>query len=317
MKLFKRLDNLFITLWVQIRDSYLYLFRHAIIVNGYVDDHTWRGIRHRNWGDDLNYYFLQEITGRPVVFYHNFKLAQWLHFKNYVCIGTLIDAKNCVTAESVIWGAGVSGLERSFVHPVKVLAVRGPLTKDYCERYGVACPNIFGDPALLLSLIYNPSNNRLPKKKIGLIPNVADMEHPVIKELVESNNSDFELIDLSSYSEWTEVINKIAMCRCVFSSSLHGIIVSDVYQVHNCWIKLSGKAIVGHLKFKDYLASVGRDERSALKIESIQDLYEFSNTENYFSMADKEIIECLQKDLLRVSPLRLKTVGLSISSSKF
>lgn len=300
-----------------MRDLYLYFFRHAIIVNGYVDDHTWRGIRHRNWGDDLNYYFLQELTGHPVVFYHNFKLAQWLHFKNHICIGTLIDARNYVTAESVIWGAGVSGLERSFVHPIKVLAVRGPLTKDYCERYGVACPNIFGDPALLLSLIYNPCNNRLPKKKIGLIPNVADMEHPVIKELVESNNNDFELIDLSSYSEWTDVINKISMCRCVFSSSLHGIIVSDVYQVHNCWIKLSGKAIVGHLKFIDYLASVGRDERNALKIESIQDLYEFSNTENYFSMADKERIECLQNGLLRASPFRLKTVGLSFSSSKF
>jgi pyruvyltransferase len=82
-----------ITLWVQIRDMYLYFFRHALILNAYVDDHTWCGIRHRNWGDDLNYYFIHLISGRPVVFYHNFWLAKKLHFTNYLCIGTLLDAR--------------------------------------------------------------------------------------------------------------------------------------------------------------------------------------------------------------------------------
>ena len=77
-------------------------FRHAIIVNGYVDDYTWQGIRHRNWGDDLNYYFLRELTGRPVIFYHNFKLAKWLHFKNYLCIGTLLDAVNYSNTQTIV-----------------------------------------------------------------------------------------------------------------------------------------------------------------------------------------------------------------------
>ena len=101
----------------QINNIILYLFKHAIIVNGYVDDHTWRGIRHRNWGDDLNYYFLRELTGRPVVMYHNFKLAKWFRLKNYLCIGTLLDAVNYSNAQTIVWGSGVSGQERSFVHP--------------------------------------------------------------------------------------------------------------------------------------------------------------------------------------------------------
>lgn len=70
-----------VTVWVQVRDLYLFLFRRALILNSYVDDHTWRGIRHRNWGDDLNYYFVKLMTGRPVVFYHNFKIAHWLRLK--------------------------------------------------------------------------------------------------------------------------------------------------------------------------------------------------------------------------------------------
>ena len=48
-----------VSLWVQIRDLYLYLFKRAIIVNAWIDDHTWRGLNHRNWGDDINYYFLR------------------------------------------------------------------------------------------------------------------------------------------------------------------------------------------------------------------------------------------------------------------
>ena len=103
------MKNKIITLWIQLRDLFLYIFRHAIIVNGYVDDHTWLGIRHRNWGDDLNYYMIGLLTGRPVIFYHNFRLAKWLHLKNYLCIGTLLDAVNYSNSNTIVWGSGVSG----------------------------------------------------------------------------------------------------------------------------------------------------------------------------------------------------------------
>ena len=76
-----------ISIWVQIRNLWLYYFRHAIIVNCWVDDHTWSGINHRNWGDDLNYYFIKLLTGRPVVTLFNFRLARRRNFKNFMCIG--------------------------------------------------------------------------------------------------------------------------------------------------------------------------------------------------------------------------------------
>ena len=299
----KIIEEKLITVWVQIRDLYLYFFRHAIIVNGYVDDLTWQGIRHRNWGDDLNYYFLRELTGRHVIFYHNFKFAKWLHLKNYLCIGTLIDAKNCVNTQSVVWGAGVSGLERSFIHPAIIHAVRGPQTKVFCDRYGAKCPEVYGDPALLLSLIYNP-NTINKKKKIGVIPNIADFNHPFIKDLMKVVNADYELINLSKYNNWTDVIDKICSCSCIFSSSLHGIIVSDVYQIPNCWISLTGKAIVGKLKFCDYASSVGRDFDKPIKIENISDLMGLSD--DVFSCADPEIIKKLQEGLIKVAPFKLK-----------
>ncbi len=308
MKFLGTLGDKLITLWVQIRDLYLYAFRHAIIVNGYVDDHTWRGIRHRNWGDDLNYYFLQELTGRPVIFYHNFKIAKLLHLKNYLCIGTIIDALNVVNMQSIIWGSGVSGLERSFVHPDNILSVRGPKTREFCIRYGIDCPEFYGDPALLLPLLYqSPPQNLIPRYRLGIIPNIADMDHPVIVALLHNAPASIKIIDMSHYNCWKDIIDLICSCDYILSSSLHGLIVSDVYQIPNRWISITGKAIVGYLKFLDYFDSVERYIEKPVHIEKIVDIADLAgHPDLYFSCADLERIKELQQGLIEVAPFKLK-----------
>lgn len=331
-----KLKNWILTFWVQIRDMYLYFFRHAIIVNGYVDDHTWRGIRHRNWGDDLNYYFLQELIGRPVVMYHNFKLAQWLHLKNYLCVGTLLDAVNYTNAQTVVWGSGVSGQERTFVNPNNILAVRGPKTKEFCDRYGVDCPEVYGDPALLLPLVYNPRerfkvpssrfqvqssniqdekdplktrNQKLETKRyrLGIIPHVVDQQHQVIREIKEKYADEILVIDLAHYEKWTDVIDQICSCERILSSSLHGLIVSDAYQIPNCWVELTGRISGGHFKYYDYASSVERSFEKPFKIGNsavVCDLID--HADDVFSKADAEIIKALQQGLIRVAPFQIK-----------
>lgn len=327
-----RLKNLLLTLWVQIRDMYMYLFRHAIIVNGYVDDHTWQGILHRNWGDDLNYYFLRELTGRPVVFYHNFKFAKWWHLQNYLCIGTLLDAVNYTNAHTVVWGSGVSGQERKFVHPNNMLAVRGPKTKEFCNRYGVSCPEVYGDPALLLPLVYNPRerfkvpcskfqvqssniqdekdplntrNQELETKRyrLGIVPHVVDQQHPVISEIKEKYADEILVIDLAHYEKWTDVIDQICSCERILSSSLHGLIVSDVYQIPNCWIELTGNISGGHFKYYDYASSVNRKFVAPYIIRSLDDVENCKTT-----FASNERIKSVQASLISNSPFKLKTI---------
>jgi len=346
-----RLISLLLTIWVQIRDLYLYFFRRAIIVNGYVDDHSWRGIRHRNWGDDLNYYFLRELTRQPVVMYHNFKLAKWLHLKNYLCIGTLLDAVNYSNAQTIVWGSGVSGQERSFVHPDNILAVRGPKTKGFCDRYGVQCPEVYGDPALLLPLVYKPEvgfkvqgsrfkvqssfsvkttkaakpstndesiaqTEETPSLRgrardgapyrLGIIPHVVDLHHPVIEEIRDKHPDEILIIDLAHYEKWTDVIDQICSCERILSSSLHGLIVSDVYQVPSCWIELSGKISGGYFKFVDYAFSVGRDFSNPLRIEKFADIANVLDyVDLHFSCADAEKVKELQQGLIKVAPFKL------------
>lgn len=284
--------------WVQLRDFYLFFFRHAIIVNGYVDDHTWRGIRHRNWGDDLNYYFLKELTGRPIVFYHNFKLAKLLKLKNYLCIGTLLDAVNYSNAETIVWGSGVSGQERTFIHPESIKAVRGVKTKEFCDRYKVACPKVIGDPALLLPLVYKPSVKK--RYRLGIIPHVVDQKHPVINELKEKYCESVLIIDLANYRKWTDVIDQICSCEQILSSSLHGLIVSDAYQVPNCWIELTGNISGGHFKFLDYASSVERKFVSPIKINSVESLFSLK-----VDNASSDKISELQNDLISSCPFKI------------
>lgn len=306
-----------LTLWVQIRDVYLYFFRHTIIVNGYVDDHTWCGIRHRNWGDDLNYYFLRELTGRPVVMYHNFKFAKWFRLKNYLCIGTLLDAVNYSNSQTIVWGSGVSGQERTFVNPQKILSVRGPKTKEFCDRYCVQCPEVFGDPALLLPLVYQPRRGvqclkaassvqevQKASYRLGIIPHVVDLHHPVIEEIREKHADEILIIDLAHYKKWTDVIDQICSCERILSSSLHGLIVSDAYQVPSCWIELSGNISGGYFKFLDYASSVERDFNKPSRIVKVADIVK--HTDLYFSCADVDKVQELQQGLVKVAPFKLR-----------
>lgn len=299
-----------LTSWVQIRDLYLYMFRHAIIVNGYVDDHTWHGMRHRNWGDDLNYYFLRELTGRPVVFYNNFKFAKRLKLKNYLCIGTLLDAVNYANAQTIVWGSGVSGQERSFVHPENILAVRGKKTKEFCDRYNVKCPEVYGDSALLLPLVYQPKGWKLKPEttryRLGIIPHVVDLHHPVIEEIRKEHADEILIIDLAHYEKWTDVIDQICSCDRILSSSLHGIITSDAYGIPNCWIELSGKVLAGYFKYLDYASSVDRQFEKPIQINETTDITNL--TDSLFSCADREKIKELQQGLLAVAPFKCKAL---------
>ena len=257
-------------IWRELSNIYMLLFRQALVINAYVDTKSWVGISSRNWGDDLNYYFLKIISNRPVVIYQSFWLARKLKLKNYLCIGTLLDAVNYSNRSTVVWGTGVSGQDRDFVFPKKICSVRGRKTYEFLKNRGIECPSVFGDPALLLPRFYTPQ--RMEKRyKLGIIPHVIDWDYDVMRKIRKERN-DTLVIDLAHYDKWTDVIDQICSCEAIASSSLHGLIVSDAYNVPNCWITLSGKISGGLFKFFDYFSSVGREEAGPEKVERMSDL---------------------------------------------
>ena len=308
-----------ISIWVQLRDLYLFIFRHAIIVNAWLDDHTWIGINHRNWGDDINYYFIRELTGRSVISLFNFRLARRFRFKNFLCIGSLLGMPGYANDKTIVWGAGSFGKLKGAV-PSRICSVRGKLTHDILVEKGFECPEVYGDPALLLPLVYQPRRGvqcstvassvqevQKASYRLGIIPHVIDLHHPVIEEIREKHADEILIIDLAHYKKWTDVIDQICSCERILSSSLHGLIVSDAYQVPNCWIELSGKLIGGHYKFYDYASSVDRVFDSPFHIEKFADLANLNDhADLYFSCVDSNRLRDLQRCLIETAPFKLK-----------
>lgn len=302
-----------ISFWVQLRDLYLYLFRHAIIVNAWIDDHTWHGIHHRNWGDDINYYFIKELTGRPVITLYNFRLARKFKFKNYLCIGSLLGLSDYTNENTIVWGAGSFGKLKG-VLPHNICAVRGQLTRKILLGKGTECPEIYGDPALLLPVFYSPSSDNLSSStyKVGIIPHISELKHPTVEE-IRRKHPEILIIDLAHYKKWTDVIDQIYSCECILSSSLHGLIVSDAYGIPNCWIKLSGKILGGDFKYLDYASSVGREFEKPLSISCCSDIEKtfidilpsISQQPTAY-LAKKNSIKKIQEELLRVAPFKIK-----------
>ena len=219
-------------------------------------------VLHSNLGDELNFYIFKSFTNKSL-----FNLSNILISKqdNIMAIGSIIESHT--NKDSIIWGSGAmyGGSYKLREKPKKVLAVRGPLTREYLLSQDVECPEIYGDPALLLPKIYQPKV--VKRYKLGVIPHYVDNDSEYISYL--KKDPDVKIISLRGYNNWQDIIDEICECEFIVSSSLHGLIISDAYNIANLWINLSDKIDGGYFKYLDYFLSVGRDVTEPLKIRSI------------------------------------------------
>ena len=232
--------------------------------NDFIILNVWLRHKHReyfkaNWGDDLNEIVVSFLSERKVISYM-WSFVSFFRPKNYMCIGSIVDTKT--NRESIIWGSGAMyGDENIRIKkPYEVCAVRGPRTRRYLIDQGINCPEIYGDPAIFLPFIYK--REKLKKYKLGIIPHYIDYNLGNVQEFV-AGNSDVAIINMKNYERWQDVVDLICSCEFIASSSLHGIIISDSYNVPNIWIRLSNMVKGGDFKFLDYLEGCGRNVNSS------------------------------------------------------
>jgi pyruvyltransferase len=184
----------------------------------------------------------------------------------------------CCTKNTEIWGAGIIHEVKSLrIKPRKVYAVRGPLTRKRLLELGVECPEVYGDPALLISRYYKPNVKK--KYSIGFVPhrsNLEKLQDFTVDGTPLSKRNDILVIDLTNYDKWTDVIDQICSCENIISSSLHGLVMAEAYKIPNVWIEFGKPLIGGHFKFHDFFLSIERDRESPYMIEdnelSIKDI---------------------------------------------
>ncbi len=202
----------------------------------------------KNFGDALNPYLIEKITGKKPK--HSSHIATYFGLQeNYAVIGSIFSA---LGPRTTVWGSGVIGLNRKIRKPKKILAVRGPLSRQALLQKGIDCPAIYGDPALLLPKYYKPKSKK--RYELGIIPHYVDY-NKVKKEIKDQR---IKIINIKQATE--KVIEDIFSCKKTISSSLHGLIVSHAYQIPSIWVEFSDNVIGNGFKFRDYLQSVKLDE---------------------------------------------------------
>ena len=134
-------------------------------------------------------------------------------------------------------------------------SVRGPLTRDNVIRCGGECPEIYGDPALMLPLFCGESEK---KHKIGIVPHYQDYN-----KINKKYGNKFKVINLVN-TDPLSVAREITSCEKIISSSLHGIICAHAYGIPAARVRFS-KLHGDDSKFADYYASVDtKHEKSTI-----------------------------------------------------
>lgn len=275
-----------------------YYFRYGgtgVVMNVWIQ-YRFNHLLKRNFGDELNYYIFKELSDSPMSNLLDLNKIGFSRKDNLLFVGSLVDV--LTNENSIICGSGAICGDRLLpARPKKVLAVRGKLTRKYLLDQGVSCPEIYGDPALLLPFLYKPYENK--KFKLGIIPHISDLSHPSLKTMVEDLNA--HIIRFDSYKDWKSVIDEICSCEYILSSSLHGLIISDAYHIPNLWIGIGNGLIGGEFKFHDYFSSVGRHQEHAVCIDNICEIEDVIKNEHL----NKKILFDA-KPLFEVLPFRIK-----------
>lgn len=231
-------------------------------------------LKKNNWGDDLNEYLFGMMTDKKIRFVQFDQLLFCPKVTRYSLIGSIIGDFNL--DNTVIYGSGAITSDPLLQgRPRKVLSVRGPLTREALLKKGIDCPPVYGDPALLLPLVYRPDIKN--GDCIGVIPHYRTADSDLLSAWKKDDR--VRMIDMSKYEKWTDIIDAVLQCKVIISESLHGLIVAESYGIPCVWIEVAPHDCPWEWEFKffDFYRSIGKDDPKCYKLYegySLTDLLE-------------------------------------------
>ena len=239
--------------------------------------YTWDyKIKPYNWGDSVNVKLAELISTKTIIPYkYSYKKG------TIAMMGSILPW--AIDKNTIIWGSGTLSsqdpLWNTIEKPLSVRAVRGPLTRQLLLSRGIDCPEVYGDPALLFPRFYSPNVEK--RYKFGVILHVSTQANAAVYSKLNAilGGGNMLIINPKQFSSWHSFIDDICSCNTILSSSLHGIIIADAYEIPNAWISLDENHPDNNFKFKDYYLSVGKDITQPL---------------NFDTMTSEQIQDCVQ-----------------------
>ncbi len=240
-----------------------------------------------NVGDSITHWLIKKITGSPPIF-----VERDSYHSHIVACGSIL---NWANRNSIVWGAGIANKNDIINTPHLVTAVRGPRSAARLAECTDFRIELFGDPALLLPLFYNP--NIEVKYAIGIIPHYVDQE--IVYDSNLTNHPEIKIIDV--FSSVTKFVDDVKSCDAIFSSSLHGLIIAHAYGKPARWFEAGNRIGGDQTKYFDYLESVDINPYCPVKLYNMQYCNQdtLSNMIGIFNAKVKQ-----QTELLNVCPFR-------------
>ena len=193
-----------------------------------------------NVGDTLTPILVEHFTGQKVEFVDKNIEGKLL------AVGSILDV---LKEGDTVWGSGfISEDDILQTKDCNFMAVRGKLS----ERKIGQDIGVYGDPALLLPLIYNPKIEK--KHKTGVVPHYVDRNNLILKKLVEEGGHHVDIEE-----DWKSFVDEILSCEEIISSSLHGVIIAEAYGIPARWLKVGVEVTGDGFKFADYYSGTGRE----------------------------------------------------------
>lgn len=192
----------------------------------------------KNVGDNIAPVLVDYVAAKKNIDVHK-RISSTKHLYT---VGSIITAG---PQDCTIWGSGLLNtkiLNRFSTRKLDVRAVRGPLTRIILMDHGYAVPEVYGDPAILMPFIYNPTIEK--KYKVS-----------IVTHLNESARTDKRIHRINVVTDdYKTFVEEIKASELVISSSLHGIVFAESYGVKAVLLKPK----MDLFKYFDYYYSTGR-----------------------------------------------------------
>lgn len=218
----------------------------------------------KNFGDLIGPWLVEMMCGAPAV---NVRGSAGREV-GLATVGSLIQSLD--RSGLAIWGSGaICSLKPAHVsaladkQPSAVHALRGWRThKEVTAKLGWKAPRIFGDPALLLPRFYAPSKRSDIEGRIAFVP------HYTHKQYFETLDDErIRFVDVQQDPD--RVVDEIAAASAVVSSSLHGIVVAQAYEIPWVWLRIRDDILLGgDFKFEDFFTVLARESVRAVTVDA-------------------------------------------------
>lgn len=212
-----------------------------------------------NFGDDINPLLFRFFCRDKQIIEHHTRSTVHHDYEDKISILGMGSILGRVNSNDIVFGSGIIK-DNTIIEiiPKQIICVRGPLTKKLLTESNIPCDNvIIGDPGLLIPFMIPPiivDHNY--KYDLGIIPHYIDNSTDIINKYKELYN--VLIIDITN-EDFTQFVKNICRCKRILSSSLHGIIVGDAYNVPSYHTVISDNVVGGSFKFRDYYESCGRE----------------------------------------------------------